>query len=102
MKIYCSTDVGLDKYVGKDVWVLCEFMMSTRHNRKPHWSSARFWVRFLSKIPGGYEINTSVATSNIDGDYDYLLRVWDNLDYNHQTAFSNEIRAVEPVEVLGR
>lgn len=102
MKIYCSTDVGLDKYVGKDVWVLCEFILTTRHNRKPHWSSAKFWVRFLSKIPDGYEINTCTATSNIETDYDYLLRIWDNLDYNRQTTFADKIRAVEPVEVLGR
>jgi hypothetical protein len=76
--------------------------MSSKHKRVPHWSSVTFWVRFLSKIPGGYEINTSGATSNIESDYKFLMRIWDNYEYNLQTTPAEEVEAVEPLTVLGR
>jgi len=102
MKIYAYTiSNDLSQYVGKDVWVLCKFYMTTRRQRKPHWSSVNFWVRFLSEDADSYEINTCGATSNYEKDYDFLLRIWDDYDRNRQTEFKDRIMAVEPLVVLG-
>lgn len=62
MRIYCSTRGNeLDKFVGQDIWVLCEIKRVDINTKESYWGRIPAWVRFVSQTPDTYTINLTLG-----------------------------------------
>ena len=97
MKIYCSSNNPIDKFVGKDIWVKCLF-----HNRRP------YYVRFCradkddDTFPDGY-LCVSLSEDNIRDIQEpgrlndwYIKQIMTNYEFN----FDDEWSVVEPLDTM--
>jgi len=87
MKIYASTSTNLDKFIGKDLWVL----VLKRGGGKS-------WVRILRKERNEYIVN---AVPRNFADYSGFNARDANFYNQHAIRFfTNELILVQPVEIL--
>lgn len=97
MKIYCKTREYkniLDKYVNRDVWVLCKIWMAG-----DHWSHNDFWIRLLADNGDSYDCVAAMASSESG-----FRLISDKSNYfspeNIRTRDKETIKPKEPIEVL--
>lgn len=64
MRIYCSTRGNeLDKFVGHDMWVLCNMKRVDVRTKESYWGRIPAWVRFVSQTPDTYTFNLTLSNS---------------------------------------
>lgn len=97
MKIYCKTREYkniLDKYVNRDVWVLCKIWIAG-----DHWSHNDFWVRLLTDNGDSYDCVSAMA----GGESGFRL-ISEKSNYfspeNIRTRDKENLKPKEPIEVL--
>lgn len=98
MKIYCRTRENRDilsKFVGKDFWILCDIWL----NIGKRWSFNHQWVRVIADLGDSYRCKYISAF----GDEDFKLfadKSSIGSDAGASVLKKNEIRVVQPVEIL--
>lgn len=87
MKIYASTSTNLDKFIGKDLWVL----VLKR-------GGGKYWVHILRKERNEYLVN---AVPRAFADYSGFTARDVNFYSQHTIRFfTDELILVQPIEIL--
>lgn len=68
MRIYCNSSRRneLDKFVGQDVWVLCEMKRVDPRTKEFYWGRIPAWIRFISKDSENYTFNLTLSSAGND------------------------------------
>ena len=98
MKIYCKTKEDRDilsKLVGKDFWILCDIWLKIGKR----WSFNHQWVRIIDDLGDSYRCKYISAFGNEN----FRLSTEKSStgsDAGASVLNKNEIRVVQPVEIL--
>jgi hypothetical protein len=93
MKIYAdSRPISLDRFIGQDVWVLCERSVSR------YMPTVKAFIRVLDKTSDGYIINHfSQSFFDLDGTFSYA-QITAELN-ERMEVYSNIYKVVTPIEI---
>lgn len=97
MKIYCKSREYkniLDRYVGKDVWVLCDLWIGG-----DHWSHNHFWIKLIIDNGDSYDCITAMASGEEGYRFSFDKELYCNVD-KLRTRDKKTIKPLQPIEVL--